>query len=99
MSCLFACQASDPAAVAPSVRALPQLLIKCVALLDWKGPIMLCMGSRASRNLPVPPDQADSDSAATSPSQQTEDPFIRFSNAVSLASPVGFLRRFDFQEI
>ena len=61
-------------------------------IVDWNGPILLCIGSRDSRrNLPPAPNRDDSSPVASPAAPQSEDPYIRLSNAVTLARFVGFL--------
>jgi hypothetical protein len=61
-------------------------------IVDWNGPILLVMGSRESRRLlPAAPAGIDSNPAASPPTPQSDDPYIRFSNAITLARFVGFL--------
>jgi hypothetical protein len=61
-------------------------------IVDWNGAILLCMGSRESRR-DIPPTQTkdDSNPAKSPAAPQSDDPYIRLSNAITLARFVGFL--------
>jgi hypothetical protein len=61
-------------------------------IVDRDGPILLCMGSRESRRpLPPAPVGVDANPATPLAAQQTDDPYVRLSNAVILARFAGFL--------
>jgi hypothetical protein len=64
-------------------------------LIDWNGTILLCMGSRESRRDMPPTQSGDDSNPAKSPAApQSDDPYIRLSNAVTLARFVGFLESY-----
>jgi hypothetical protein len=60
-------------------------------IVDWNGPILLCMGSQESRVLVKSPEVTNSNPAAPPPPPQLDEPHVLFSSAVSLARLAGFL--------
>jgi hypothetical protein len=60
-------------------------------IVDWNGPILLCMGSYENRISLASPNVVNSDPAAPPQGPRSNDPYVRFSSAVNLARFAVFL--------